>query len=320
MEETYKDEIGRMFCTKHRREICHECCYDFADMNRMYEEDAGLRQPKTELEKAAEEALTMSDALIRMRREMGMGPGDPVYEQNRSYAEEKQELFDTLKATAEPQEIEAAMRKAIDKIQKQHADRNAIIQAWAKENPGKREMEFGGPETQRLYDEFAAAPTLSVKNSTQRVDKFTCSYCGKASAKKLDCCSRCKLASYCNATCQTKAWKVHKKTCVPIEKELKSLKVLSWEQVEAHGGLPVEGKTLQVRAMVDESMMRQVYQCKDRLGVVHRVAAYTNSRGIPGLKQGAVLKWKNPKFHYFMDGSKGARIEEEDLVNVTVTN
>jgi hypothetical protein len=95
---------------------------------------------------------------------------------------------------------------------------------------------------------------------------------------------------------------------------------LTWEQVEAHGGAPVERRTLEVRAMLDESITRQVFSCKDRVGGIKRVAAYTNSRAIPGLKQGALLKWKNPRFHHFMDGSSGARIEEEDLVNVTVVS
>ena len=89
--------------------------------------------------------------------------------------------------------------------------------------------------------------------------------------------------------------------------------------MEAFGGRPAEGKVLEVQAMLDESMMRQVFQCKDRLGKLRRIAAYTNSRSIAGLRQGSIIKWKNPKFHYFMDGSSGARIEEEDLANITVS-
>jgi len=108
---------------------------------------------------------------------------------------------------------------------------------------------------------------------------------------------------------------------VPWEKarEPKTLD-LTWEQVESYSGAPVQGRTLEVRAMLDESMMmRQVFQCKDRVGVIRRVAAYTNSRGIPGLKQGALLRWKNPRFHCFADGSSGARIEEEDLKDITIS-
>ena len=116
------------------------------------------------------------------------------------------------------------------------------------------------------------------------------------------------------------AWKAHKKGCIPWTKEKDPKELpLSWEEVEAFGGLPAEGKTLEVRAMLDESMMRQVFQCKDRTGTIRRIAAYTNSRKIPGLRQGSIIKWKNPRYHYFMDGSSGARIEEDDLANITVT-
>jgi len=52
----------------------------------------------------------------------------------------------------------------------------------------------------------AALKTVAVKD--------TCSQCGKRGAA-LKLCSRCKQASYCGAECQTKGWKVHKKTCAP---------------------------------------------------------------------------------------------------------
>ena len=92
---------------------------------------------------------------------------------------------------------------------------------------------------------------------------------------------------------------------------------LTWAQVEAHEGAPVTGMKLEVRVMLDESMMRQVVSCKDRVGAVRRIAAYTNSSSIPGLKVDSIIRWKNPRFHYFMDGSSGGRIEEEDLPNIT---
>ena len=57
---------------------------------------------------------------------------------------------------------------------------------------------------------------------------------------------------------------------------------------------------------------------KDRTGVVRRLAVYTSSRSLPGLSTGAVLRWKNPRFHYFMDGSSGARIEDGDVANIQI--
>jgi len=78
------------------------------------------------------------------------------------------------------------------------------------------------------------------------------------------------------------------------------------------------GTVLEVRALNEEGEMRQVMVCKDRNGVVRRIAADTTSRRIPGLVPGAVLRWKIPKFHYFLDGSSGARIEDQDSCNITI--
>lgn len=93
---------------------------------------------------------------------------------------------------------------------------------------------------------------------------------------------------------------------------------MTWEQVEAHGGAPAANETLEVRVILDESVMRQVVTAKDRVGVVRRVAAYTKDRNSPDLQVGSILRWKNPRYHYFMDGSSGARIELEDLKDVTI--
>jgi len=71
--------------------------------------------------------------------------------------------------------------------------------------------------------------------------------------------------------------------------------------------------------MKDGSIMRQVFECQDRVGVIRRIAAYTNSKMIPSAAPGKLLRWKNPRFHWFMDGSSGARIEEEDLKYITVS-
>ncbi|CAB9519791.1 expressed unknown protein [Seminavis robusta] len=219
---------------------------------------------------------------------------------------------------ADAQAANEAFRKALMKEHRHAAELRTIGQAWQRENPGQQVMQFGGPETQRLYDQFVAPPPQRADDNKPRADKYTCAFCGKASDKKMACCSICKLTSYCSRNCQKTAWKAHKLVCKPTDKEPKGMKTLTWAQVEAHQGRPVDGKTLEVRVMQDESMMRQVFQCKDRTGQIERVTAYTNSRRIPGMKPGVILRWKNPRFHCFMDGSRGARIEEEDLANVTV--
>jgi hypothetical protein len=41
----------------------------------------------------------------------------------------------------------------------------------------------------------------------------TCTYCGRASPCKLKLCSTCKVARYCNTSCQRAHWSIHRKTC-----------------------------------------------------------------------------------------------------------
>jgi hypothetical protein len=42
--DMYVDDIGRIFCSAHRRAVCHSCFYNFEIMNSMAEERAGLRK------------------------------------------------------------------------------------------------------------------------------------------------------------------------------------------------------------------------------------------------------------------------------------
>jgi hypothetical protein len=103
---------------------------------------------------------------------------------------------------------------------------------------------------------------------------------------------------------------------VPVFDDDEEEAPLTWAQVEQAQGLPVAG-VLELEVVKDESsMMRQVFQCRDSDGVTHRVAAYNNSRKIPGVTLGKRFQWESPRFHYFMDGSSGGRIEEDDLVNI----
>eukprot|EP00985_Skeletonema_marinoi_P023632 scaffold15840_cov142-Skeletonema_marinoi.AAC.6 len=310
-----KDEYGRAFCKEHNRDICHDCGLDFRDMNRMAEEDAGLKKKRSEVEQTAEMIAVCLYALNGMER-MRPRPNEAIFENNRQRLKEYQDKLQSLKDAGE-EGVDEALRKACEKQNVSEIQMRGLMQAWSKQNPGKTTMEIGGEETQKLYEQFIAPP---VKTSSKpKAEKWTCDYCNKTSIKKLPMCTRCKTVSYCNRECQVAAWKAHKTTCVPIDKEPKSLPQ-TWAQVESHGGSHVEGKTLEVRAILDESMSRQIFQCKDRVGVVKRIAAYTNDRRIPGLQQGSVIRWKNPRFYYFMDGSSGARIEEEDLPNLKISN
>jgi hypothetical protein len=307
------DDIGRCFCKDHRREVCDKCCLAFDIPNRMAEERAGLRKPKTQVEEAAEDWAVATFALQGMEQ-MHPRPTEAVFAQNNELLREADEKLKRFQEAE--QDVRGAMERALDNLPMHQVNRDALVQAWSKQNPGKPNFEVGGKETQELYDQFVAGP--SAKDN--RAEKSTCNYCNSTSTKKLMLCVRCRKVSYCNRNCQKAAWKAHKLQCKPLDPAVKDPKTLNltWDEVEAYQGAPAQGRTLEVKAVLDESMMRQVIACKDRVGAVRRIAAYTNSRRIPGLKQGSILSWKNPRFHYFMDGSSGARIEEEDLPNVTV--
>ncbi|GKY92326.1 hypothetical protein MPSEU_000203700 [Mayamaea pseudoterrestris] len=176
---------------------------------------------------------------------------------------------------------------------------------------------WDGPEAQRVYEQFIAEPPSAQRDVS--VDPHTCTFCRKVTTHRLQCCSRCKKQAYCTKECQVSHWKAHKKECIPIEelsKEDTKRLPLTWEQLEEFGVAP--GKSLEVRFIHQEPHLRLIALCKDRAGICKRVAAYTESRTIPGFTTGKVLVWKNPRFHGFLDGSSGARIEEEDLVNIRI--
>lgn len=94
---------------------------------------------------------------------------------------------------------------------------------------------------------------------------------------------------------------------------------MTWDDLAQCRNVPHDA-VIKLRFMENEwGPIRLVCRCSDRTGIVLRVAAYTRSRTIPGFhKPGRVMIWKSPRFHRFADGSCGARIEEEDLVNITV--
>ena len=202
-------------------------------------------------------------------------------------------------------------------------------------------MEYGGEETQTLYDKAAAKPPSA---SVAAVDNRTCAWCSANSGvQKLLSCSGCHAAYYCNQVCQKAAWKGHKQMCrqakaaaaaaaasaasaeaaaATAETKPKKIKLpLTWAQLEAFGAeTPAQGKTLEVRVMEDESMLRPLFRCKDRVGAVKRIAVYTSDRTLRGLASGKVLRWRHPRFHFFADGTSGGRVEDEDVPNITLSD
>ena len=320
--DTFTDEVGRLFCAAHRRAVCHECCLDFRLVNEHTEAHKGLRKAPSRAETLATDRenvlagikyLRQQDAATLASREAEF-PEFGLKFHEEKLKEVEAELRE-LKSSGE--DTDDAVAKASEKHTSQDAERDAVVAAWAKEHPGQTSMEFGGADTQRLFDQFAAAPPSA---SSVAPDVRTCDYCKKASDVKLDLCGRCRKVAFCGKECQRAAWKAHRLVCTPTDEWTKRKQLeLTWAQVEAHGGAPVSGKTLEVRAIVDQSVTRQVFLCKDRVGASKRVAAYTQSRAIPGLAPGCVLRWKNPRFHTFIDGSSGARIEDADLENITIS-
>eukprot|EP00928_Gymnodinium_smaydae_P033715 TRINITY_DN24078_c0_g1_i1.p1 TRINITY_DN24078_c0_g1~~TRINITY_DN24078_c0_g1_i1.p1 ORF type:complete len:355 (-),score=46.98 TRINITY_DN24078_c0_g1_i1:59-970(-) len=299
---------------------------DMRIMNEMAEVAAGIRKEKPKLVEMAEQMI-MCQRGIDFIKLNASKIGTEMLAGNMRGLKEATETIRSMLANGEATQLEVddAMAKAQDVFNAQDADRRAVLSAWAKENPGSTTMSAGGPEHQRLYDKVAAKPPSALDETS--VDKRSCAWCGKAAGAKLLKCSGCAKAHYCNRECQKAAWKGHKAACMLAQDGQPGESIpakapelpLTWEQLEVHGaGICANGKVLEVRIMEDQSVMRQVFLCKDRVGVVRRIAAYTDSGRIPKIKVGKILRWTNPRFHFFMDGSSGARIEETDLVNIKV--
>lgn len=95
---------------------------------------------------------------------------------------------------------------------------------------------------------------------------------------------------------------------------------MSWSQLEELGGTTASGKTLELRIMSPPiPFLRHSFDGKDRKDDVRRVAFYCN-RPPPVLALGKVMRWRNPHFHQFIDGTTGARIEDEDVANITIVD
>lgn len=319
MAEVYTDEIGRCFCEAHRRSTCHECSLAFDMVNEMMEQQAGLKKPPSRARQLAEDFMNCQRGLDFIRKN-----GDTTFlRDNEDGLREAREGLEALvrSGDASQDEVEAALGAAHAKKEGTEAELRAVYQKWREAHPNETTMSFGGAETQRIYDEVAAKPPSAA---SAKVDKRTCGWCGAASGDRLLVCAQCKDVAYCDRDCQKAAWPGHKIACKKATKAdattaPKGKLPLTWAQLEAIGhGVAATGKVLEVRAVEDQSVLRQVFACKDRAGDVRRIAAYTAAKRIPGLASGKVLRWKHPRFAYFMDGSNGARIEQEDLANIKV--
>ena len=222
------------------------CCYDFDMLNRQAEIHAGIRKPPSEIETLAEDRVTLLKGIKFMDDNRQLRNSENYTFHLNELKKVEKRLADLKSAGADVGSITSALQAAQLKERARDAEMAAITTAWSKENPGKTNMEFGGPETQKLYDQFASAPPSA---SIDRTDKLVCGYCGKSSTERLMVCSRCKDVAYCDKECQLAAWKGHKKICKPktvdgefTEKTKRPKLPLTWEQLEAFAGAPAVGK------------------------------------------------------------------------------
>jgi MYND finger len=281
--------------------------------------EAGLRKPKPKLEEMADQVAMCQRGLSHI-----LGSGDRTFwdSNQKGLKEAEAEIAVLLRSGAATQaDVDAALSKAREKYAGKDSELRAVYHAWKAENPQKTIMEVGGADSQRLYDAVASKPPSAAVDA---VDKRVCGWCKKNyGEQQLLVCGACRAVSYCDVTCQRAAWEGHKAFCrasrVSVKPKEKTRLPLTWEQLEAFGdGVEATGKTLEVRLVEDQTVMRQVFSCKDHAGVLKTLAAYTNDGRISGLAPGKVLRWKNPRCHFFLDGSRGARVEDGDIKNIEV--
>ena len=334
--DVFHDELDRLFCMGHRRALCHECGYDFRQTNEMIEVDAGLRKARSRVEVLSRQRVDALRALDAIRKQPAARSYDPgLRESTEGWLKETEEELASLveSGRASSEDVEKWTRKAFEDLSVQDMDMRAVHKAWKDENPGAGStMEWGGPSTQRLYEKVAAKPPSA---GLDKADPRLCAWCAKVSAEKLRHCANCKSVYYCDAQCQGAAWKGHKTFCRRLAKDRKIKEKkknesstntkkkyklpLTWEQLAAYDGAEATGQILELRIVEDQSFTRPVFACKDRTGSIRRIADYTTTKAFASIKVGNVLRWKHPRFHFFLDGSSGARLEDEHLTNINVT-
>lgn len=161
----------------------------------------------------------------------------------------------------------------------------------------------------------APSKITALKSNKKRRGNKCCEHCGNTSRNLMQC-AGCQKVEYCSHICQKSDWKAHKMFCKARQRQREP--ALTWTQLESYGSLAAGGKYLEVKFVHPEAGLRLVAQCRDAVGDYRRVAAYTSSCNIPNFVPGKTLRWRNPRYHYFMDGTGGVRIEDEDLEDIQI--
>ena len=307
MAGVFEDKIGRLYCDAHRLAFCNTCAVDFEYMNKLTEQDAGITKKDTEVEWLAEDEANLRAGIAFM--EQNNNTSSEMYT---SQVDKLKDVMKKKKALSRKDLKEYTAR--YEKVRAQNISLRTTQAAAASQMMG---MSGGtmGDNFMKAFAELTGNVTVGKPGEIVR-DKMICSWCRKPGVHKLLMCSRCEQVFYCGKECQRKAWKGHKKLCVAPEKKKKEKVSLTWEQLEAFGGDAAIGKFIELKVISDESTSRQIMGCRDRNGIIKRIACYNAALSLPNFAVGKTFKWKNPRF---VDGSSGCRIEEEDVTNIKIT-
>lgn len=175
-----------------------------------------------------------------------------------------------------------------------------------------------------------------------------CAGCGLR-RKKLLACARCLTARYCSKECQMAHYRTHKPSCLAAAASGKPAKDtgnarasnatnprprlltsgpssdrVSWADLQRLQGMPAIGKVLEVKvATPPMPFLRYAFEGEDQKGDVRTVGFYLNGSSSllqTSLRQGKIVRWRDPRFHNFFGGQTGARIEDGDMRNVEISD
>ena len=81
MAAVYTDAMERCYCDKHRRELCHECCLAFGDVNRMREVECGARQAPSQAMELAKTKVILERGIAYLSKQ----PPSKAFRSNMAY-------------------------------------------------------------------------------------------------------------------------------------------------------------------------------------------------------------------------------------------
>lgn len=75
------------------------------------------------------------------------------------------------------------------------------------------------------FDPYSAENRAILQDiEANRKNMVKCTHCKKVHEQKLNKCSACKMAAYCDQECQKKDWKEHKQICADLKAILAVIK------------------------------------------------------------------------------------------------